>query len=137
VIKLPKAPHLDTSKCTKTDLRLDQFETEDFLTHRLTFQEKLDGYNVQLYVTKYGKISMKHGGVSIPKDQRYSGLRKWASDNETLILNYLSDELILFGEWMQYRNTIFYNNLPSLFIATDVYEKKIESFWSSEKVQHL
>ena len=89
MIKLPKAPHILGSKAAKNDAKLDQFETTDLLDNRLLFQEKLDGYNVQLYFTQFGKLSIKHGNRTVPAGLKYAQLRNWATDKESLLLNVM------------------------------------------------
>ena len=137
MIKLPKAPHIPTSRSTKTDPKLDVFDSNTLLGNRTTIQEKLDGYNVQLYFTKFGKLSMKHGNKSVPSQPKFGKLRKWADERESLLMNYLGENLILFGEWMNYRNSVFYDNLSAFFYVFDVYDKENEIFWCTDRVHQI
>lgn len=134
MLKHPKAPHIPGSRATKTDPKLDLFDANNMLSNRITMQEKLDGYNVQLYFTKFGKLSMKHGNKSVPGSAKFSKLRKWAEERESLLMNYLGENLVIFGEWMYYRNSVFYNKLSSFFYIVDVYDKENEMFWCTDRV---
>lgn len=44
----------------------------------------------------------------------------------------------VYGEWMHYRHTIHYNQLPSLFMAYDIYDSENRKFIATPKArQHL
>ncbi len=134
---MPKAPHVIGSKSWKFDQTLDEFESNSLLSNRVIFQEKLDGYGIQLYFTKLGKLTMKHREKSIPSDPKYRGLKKWAEERESLLMNFLGENLIICGEWMQYKNIILYTTLPCLFFVTDVYDRDKNLFWCTDRVRQL
>lgn len=135
-MKHPNAPHILGSKVDKSGV-LTKYETNELLSNRLVFQEKLDGCPVQMYVTKLGDVSVHQKGRAVPKNERFKQLYSWISRNEGLIINYISTDLIVFGEWMADRNIVFYNKLPDFFIVCDVYEKESGTYLSTERIEQL
>ena len=49
----------------------------------------------------------------------------------------LDYQLILFGEWCAARHSLDYDGLPDWFLLFDVYDHKVQAFWSVERRDKL
>lgn len=136
-ITIPKAKHFIHSNASKKDEVMDIFETKAFLSDRLVYQEKMDGYQISAEFLADGTLCFKHASKALPNGGRTTTIKKWFNVHEAMLLTYLETNLILIGEWMKDRQESFYNALPSFFIITDVYDKEMQMFWSTEKVKRL
>ncbi len=136
-MKIPKAAHLIGSHAAKRDQKLDVFQTDGFLAERLVYQEKLDGFNVSIAFDAAGNLSIKHLGKPLVAGGRAFAIKKWAKSKEAMLLNYLGDGFALLGEWMRERQDVFYDNLPSPFIACDVYDKQNDAYLCAERLDQL
>ena len=136
IIKPVKATHLLGSKASKKDPKFDVFETSNFLSERLIYQEKIDGFPIAVSFDKDGGLIIKHLGKT-PPSVIGTAVKKWANAKEAMLLNYLGDDFVLHGEWMKERQTVFYDNLPSPFVAVDIFDKENEVYLCMERLDQF
>lgn len=136
-ISIPKAKHLTNSITSKKDEVMDIFETKAYLSDRLIFQEKLDGYQLTVEFTQDGGMVIKHASKTLSNGAKTSSIKKWFTGHEAMLLTYMQTNLVMIGEWMKERHDVFYNALPAFFVITDVYDREMQMFWSTEKVKRL
>lgn len=136
-ISIPKAKHLTNSAASKKDEVMDIFETKAYLSDRLVFQEKMDGYQLSVEFAQDGSMNIKHASKALSSGARTTTVKKWFANHEAMLLTYLQTNYIIVGEWMKERQDVFYNALPSFFVITDVYDREMQMFWSTEKVKRL
>ncbi|MDR2981646.1 MAG: RNA ligase family protein [Puniceicoccales bacterium] len=135
--KFPHTPHLAwIGKGTpREDKILSKHEAEDFLSHDIHIEEKVDGANIGISFDKNGQLRVQNrGGYLIkPYQGQFEKLPEWLSFYRYALTETIGDDLILFGEWMAAVHSIEYPKLPDLYIGFDVFQKSTQTFWSKER----
>lgn len=130
--KFPSTPHL--AAMPGVDIRGDKVLTEserdEFLTHELTVEEKVDGANLGLSFDTDGNIRAQNRGayLHLPGSGQWKKLGEWLALHTDALFEHLSDRYILFGEWCYAQHSIFYDRLPDWFLAFDIYDREAGRF---------
>ena len=140
LFKFPRTRHLvdaGGSAITRDDLLMTKKEAKDFLTGNIiTVEEKIDGANIGFTVDENYTIRAQNRAhfVSSNSHRQFSTLDTWISQNSEALLRVLNNgQFILFGEWMYAKHSIYYTNLPSYFIAFDIYNAHNGTFVSKRE----
>ena len=114
----------------------------------LYIEEKVDGANFGLSLSGDGKIFAQNRShyISSGDHAQFSPLTTWIEEHREALTNILSQEqgnrtasqgLILYGEWVVARHSIPYHKLPGHFIAFDIYDRKVQRFWSRSRFHSI
>jgi ATP-dependent RNA circularization protein (DNA/RNA ligase family) len=139
--KFPSTPHLATMP--GVDIRGDKVLTEternEFLTHEVTVEEKVDGANLGLSFDANGNIRAQNRGafLHLPGTGQWKKLGEWLALHTDKHFEYLSDRYILFGEWCYAQHSICYERLPDWFLAFDVYDREERRFLATARRDRL
>ncbi len=139
-IKYPRTPHIYGSKLTTDDKQLSKkssiklFKKESFVV-----EEKLDGSNTAISFNSKGELILQcRGHILTSGDHPHFDLfKRWAYSNIGLFSGILQDSLLMYGEWLYARHTIYYNDLPHYFFEFDIYEKKKKKFLDTKSRHNL
>lgn len=129
--KYPRTPHLFGSRGTDDDKHLGQQESLDFIADAsLIVEEKLDGTNVGIHFTSAGRMVLQCRGHEITTGMhaQYDLFKQWTMGKRPVLEGMLEDRLILFGEWMYARHSVYYRGLPHYFFEFDIYDKQRQVF---------
>jgi hypothetical protein len=129
--KYPRTPHLFGSRGTEDDKHLGHKESLDFLADAsLIVEEKLDGTNVGIHFTSAGRMVLQCRGHEITAGMhpQYDLLKQWTMGKRPVLEALLEDRLLLFGEWLYARHSIYYRRLPHYFFEFDLYDKRRQVF---------
>lgn len=129
-VKYPRTPHLFGSKGTDDDKHMGEEESESFIAHpSLIVEEKLDGTNVGIHFQD-GEMILQCRGHLITEGihPQYDLFKQWANAKQHLLRSILQEDLILFGEWLYAKHTVYYRKLTHFFYEFDIYDKKQEYF---------
>lgn len=131
--KFPSTLHLAALR--NNDVRDDKcfsdVERELFLSHEITIEEKIDGANLGISFDSNGDTFFQNRGSAVTEfSGQWKKLRNWYLQHSDFLFDSLSDRYILFGEWCYAKHSVFYDSLPDLFVAFDVFDKKAERFFS-------
>lgn len=108
--------------------------------HRVVVEEKLDGAGVTVACDPAGELVLVARGQPLAGDrdsEHFSPLIEWATSLQPALHAILGVRYILFGEWLNAKHTIFYDDLPDYFIAHDVLDRAGEVFLSTERRHQL
>jgi len=136
--KFPHTPHLvwlGEGK-PRDDKVLSIEEARAFLDGEVVVEEKVDGANLGLSVGSDGRIHAQSRGNYIApgrSHQQWNLLWSWLASREHVLVEALSSEHILFGEWCYARHSVNYSALPDWFLAFDIFEPASNLFWSSKR----
>jgi ATP-dependent RNA circularization protein (DNA/RNA ligase family) len=137
----PQTPHISwlSKGPIRDDKLLSEEEVSSLLNDEVVIEEKIDGANLGISLTDDGTIRFQNRGQYLipPFSGQFIRLRSWLSTHEYSIQNYLSPELILFGEWCAAKHSIPYDNLPDWFIVFDVYDRSQQKFFSTKRRNSL
>jgi hypothetical protein len=135
-VKYPRTPHLSGSTGTDDDRHLDAADSKSFLSDpSLIVEEKIDGTNVGIHFTTAGKMVLQCRGHLITEGMhpQYDLFKQWAVVKRVTLEERLTDQFILFGEWMYARHSVYYRKLPHFFFEFDIYDKDSESFLNLDR----
>jgi hypothetical protein len=135
-VKYPRTPHLFGSRGTDDDKHLDDAESARFLADAsLIVEEKLDGTNVDVHFSADGAMNLQSRGhlISEGMHPQYDLLKQWAVVKRPILEAMLEDRLILFGEWVYARHSVFYRSLPHYFFEFDIFDKTAGAFLDLER----
>lgn len=141
VPEYPRIPHLDKniSNMTHDDIVLSNgidFPFEGFV------QEKLDGANLAVSWTSGPVVRnrnniLKKGYIKkeTPSKLQFRSVWNWIHEHNKDIQKVsrsMMTPVSIFGEWMYAKHSIFYDKLPDLFIAYDIYLPEYDEWVSPE-----
>lgn len=108
-------------------------EREEFLSHKIVVEEKVDGANLGISFDSEGMVCCQNRGHYLvpPYDGQWQLLSKWLSKRIDYLFDKLEDRLILFGEWCYACHSVPYDALPDWFVLFDVYDRKENAFYST------
>lgn len=133
--KFPSTPHLATMPGVdiRGDKVLTESERDNFLTHEVTVEEKVDGANLGLSFDAYGNIRAQNRGayLHLPGSGQWKKLGEWLALHTDALFEHLSGRYILFGEWCYAQHSISYDRLPDWFLAFDIYDREERRFLST------
>ena len=131
----PSTPYIWDGQKRRQEKQLSQEETERLLTKELLVQEKIDGTNIGICFDEEEMILFQHRGDYIRTEEKeYQKLRQWCNRHREDLETILGTRKILFGEWMLQKHTIFYDRLPSYFLAFDLFDREENKFVSQESL---
>jgi atypical dual specificity phosphatase len=140
----PRIPHLDKSISNMTH---DDIQVEGKIQFPLTgwVQEKLDGANLGLTWTSGPVIRnrnniLKKGYIKkeTPAKLQFRSSWNWLHDHNKDIQKLsksLMTPVTLYGEWLYAKHSIYYDKLPDLFIAYDIYLSEYDEWLSPDKFE--
>jgi hypothetical protein len=129
--KYPRTPHLFGSRGTADDKHLGHKESLDFIADSsLIVEEKLDGTNVGIHFTSAGRMVLQCRGHEITSGMhaQYDLFKQWTMGKRPALESMLEDRLILFGEWLYARHSVYYRSLPHYFFEFDIFDKEQQIF---------
>ncbi len=138
--KFPRTKHLlNLGSVSRDDLMIKSTEVKDFLNTPVCIEEKIDGANLGISIDSEFNIKFQNRShyVNNKSHKQFQKLDKWKNEHASELYDILTPNLILFGEWMAYKHSIHYTNLPDVFIAFDIYDIKNQCFFSRERIQYL
>lgn len=102
----------------------------------LVVEEKVDGTGVSIGLDSHFDLKIQHrGSPAIGKE--FKPLHDWAEKHWEDLVFLLGERYTLFGEWMHNKHTIFYDNLPHLFLESDIYDKERQIWLSTSARNNL
>lgn len=135
--KFPRTPHLFIvpGVSVRDDKVMTPAEAEVFLSSAVIVEEKVDGANIGISFSTSGELQFQNRGNYVTHDShpQFKLLTEWGYKRYDFLLNALSNQYILFGEWCYLAHSIRYTKLPDWFIGFDVYEKSTGKFLSAER----
>ncbi len=137
LIKFPRTRHLyNLGGASRDDLLMSVKEKEVFLNTEIIIEEKIDGANMGISIdpdTFEIKIQNRSHFINSTYHAQFKKLDKWISDHQSELYEIIKPgEEILFGEWLYYKHSIHYDNLPDYFIVFDIFDKKTGKFYSRD-----
>lgn len=139
--RFPHTPHLawlGTGE-PRDDKVLTAEEIETLLADEVVIEEKLDGANLGFSLASDGSLRGQNRGQYLfePYPAQFGRLPAWLAQHEEGLRSILRPELIVFGEWCAARHSLDYSALPDWFLVFDVYDRKAEKFWSTQRRDEL
>lgn len=135
--RFPHTPHLAWlgNGLPRDDKVLSSIEVEEFLSHSLMVEEKLDGANLGISVDTVGDFRFQNRGqyLQAPYHGQFARLNTWLTRNADLLFDALNQNMLAFGEWCAARHSLDYDSLPDWWMVFDVYDRSTGRFWSASR----
>lgn len=141
-ISYPSTPHLEGSGIQRGDSR----EVVSFSSMRGAFavvEEKIDGANSGFSFDGAGEPVLQSRGHTLTRDphtfseRHFRDMKVWVEANRDILLERLEDRYVVFGEWMGALHSVYYDDLPHLFLEFDVWDRSREIFLSTAARRRL
>ena len=135
--KYPRTRHIEGSGLQKGDhdLKIVPF-TEVADGRHLVVEEKVDGANVGISFGPGGDLRLQCRGHYLtggPGEAQFSLLKPWAAAHQATLRDLLGTRYLCYGEWLYAKHTVFYDALPHYFLEFDVFDRKTETFLSTDR----
>jgi hypothetical protein len=130
VIKYPRTPHLEGSRLQPGDHDLAQIELDHLRGRYVVVEEKLDGANAGIAAA--GLQSRGHLLTGGPREKHFDLFKRWAATHAPALRALTDGGLVVYGEWLYAKHTIFYDALPHYFLEFDV-RSPDGTFWSTAR----
>jgi len=143
IIKFPRTCHLfDTGAATRDDKILDGSIVNKLIgSGRILYiEEKVDGANMGISITKDGKIQVQNRShiVNSQYHDQFKPLDKWVAKHSADLWQILEPgRHILYGEWLHAVHSVAYTRLPDLFLVFDLYDRYTDSFLGRGELEQL
>jgi len=121
--KYPKTYHLPFSPGVKSDDKIIKW-LDNFINKKIVVTEKLDGSNCCLSDKVYAR---SHSGKA--EHISFDLVKLWWNTNKWKI----PDDLILYGENMFAKHSLFYNDLPHVFFLFNILKNNTWISWDNIK----
>lgn len=140
--RFPHTPHLAWlgPGAPREDKVLDAKEARAFLAADVLVEEKVDGSNLGFSVDAHGILRAQNRGTYLNLEStsgQWKPLKRWLSTRRFGLVEALTADLILFGEWCYAVHSVRYTHLPDWFLVFDVYERAAGKFWSAARRNQL
>lgn len=140
IFKYPRTPHLEGSRLQPGDHDLGQVPLEELRGTHCVIEEKLDGANAGLSIGPDGRLQLQSRGHTLvggAREKHWDLFKTWARTHEAALVERLAGDLVLYGEWLYAKHTIFYDELPHYFLEFDIRDTT-GAFWSTaRRAEHL
>ncbi|PWN41318.1 hypothetical protein IE81DRAFT_292060 [Ceraceosorus guamensis] len=137
LLKFPRTPHLfNTGAATHDDLTCEDIGSS--ITGNIVVEEKIDGANLGLSLDADGIIRCQNRShwISSADHKQFKPLDGWIEAHRDAVYKLLArdsqflERFILYGEWMVAKHSVYYDRLPSHFVAFDLYDRLTQRFCS-------
>jgi len=138
--KYPRTKHIfdaGGSGVSRDDLLMEGEEIYNFTNQPVIVEEKVDGSNLGISIDKDVNIIFQNRSkiITSASHTQWKGLDNWLKQHPGIWEVLTSDDVILFGEWCNFKHSIHYDNLPDYFIAFDLFIKSEEKFVSRTELE--
>ncbi len=136
IYKYPRTRHLEGSREQLGDEDLKCVKYDEIRGKYLVLEEKVDGANCGVSFSGDGKMFLQSRGHFLNGgygERQFDLFKLWAGCIEDRLRRVLGDRYVMYGEWLYAKHTVFYDRLPHYFMEFDIFDKKEERFFSTEK----
>lgn len=140
LVKYPRTQHLEGSRSQPGDEDLDAVPFAEICGRPVVAEEKLDGGNAGLSFDDAGNLLLQSRGHFLTggaREKQFAPFKQWAACHAGPLRERLGSRFVVFGEWAYAKHTIFYDLLPHYFHEFDVYDRREDSFLSTDRRREL
>lgn len=135
--RFPHTPHLAWlgRGTPRDDKVLTDSEARALLAGEVVIEEKVDGANLGISLAADGALRFQNRGQYLhpPYAGQFQRLAAWVSQHQYALIDALTPEQIVFGEWCAARHSVAYDRLPDWFVVFDVYDRTAGRFMSTAR----
>jgi len=133
--KFPRTAHIfNLGAATRDDLLFPKSRHVEFCMDQnvVVVEEKVDGANLGIFIDQDWQIVLKNRSKYICSETatQWVGIDAWIDAHKLELYSILRQRYVLYGEWMYAKHSIYYDKLPNLFLAFDLYDRVAKRFLS-------
>lgn len=135
--KYPRTFHLDDSGLPPGDSGRGRIQWSGIVGHNVVLEEKIDGSHSGFFFDAGGSLHALNRGNELDISSRGGGerqfdvLKDWLAAHEATFLDRLEDRFVVYGEWAYAAHSVYYDELPHLFLEFDVLDRQASDFLST------
>ena len=139
----PRTPHMQGSGLQKGDDAKSVIPFRDLKGLHIVVEEKVDGANSGFSFDGAGERVLQSRGTILShskdvwRERHFNHLKTWTENNQDAFLERLEDRYIVYGEWMGAAHSVFYDDLPHLFLEFDIRDRTTDKFLSTNARRRL
>jgi hypothetical protein len=121
--KYPRTPHLEGSRLQPGDEDLAAVPLNALRGRYVVVEEKLDGANTGLSLGPDGRPLLQSRGHYLtggPRERHWDLCKRWAAAHADTLVTVLGLGVVIYGEWLYAKHTVFYDCLPHYFLEFDI-----------------
>ncbi len=134
--KYPRTHHLEGSRSQPGDEDLDSVPFTALRGQYIVVEEKLDGANAGLSLTADGSLWLQSRGHFLTgggRERHFNLFKQWAHTHVETLRRVVRPGLVVYGEWLYAKHTVFYDRLPHYFLEFDIYDPESDEYWSTDR----
>ncbi len=138
--KYPRTRHLQGSRLQPGDHDLSAVPFSELAGCRLVVEEKLDGANAAFSFDGSGKLYLQSRGHFLTggsRERHFDLFKTWAACHQGVLFEALGPGVVVYGEWLFAKHTVFYDRLPHYFMEFDILDTGTGVFLSTERRREL
>lgn len=131
LFKYPRTPHIEGSRKQSGDEDLDFVPFSEIKGRHVVVEEKIDGANCAISFSENGDLLLQSRGHYLTgggREKHFNLLKQWANAHSSAFFDAIGDQHVVYGEWLYAKHTVFYDDLPHLFLEFDVLDKSSGKF---------
>jgi hypothetical protein len=140
VRRFPRTPHLEDSRLQPGDSNKEALKLRSLRGAWVVAEEKADGANSAVSFDRQMRLRLQSRGHWLdggPGERQFDLLKAWAATAEPFLRERLGERLIMYGEWMAAKHSVYYDRLPHLFLEFDLFDKERGVFLSTPKRREI
>jgi hypothetical protein len=137
--KYPRTQHIEGSRLQPGDEDLAQVRFSVLEGARLVVEEKLDGANTAIRMTRDGRMLLQSRGHYLAGGdlEQFDLFKAWAETHRWWLRDILGHRYVVYGEWLHKKHTVFYDQLPHYFMEFDVLDTESGHFLATSLRRHM
>lgn len=130
--RYPRTLHLDGSGIGSGS----RTPWDELKGRQVIIEEKVDG-SVLAAMFDEGRLRLAHRNSFVEEEREFITAKKWFGSFTDALYGKLGERFVLYGEWMEFKHTVFYDLLPHFFLEYDLYDRHASEFLSTERRREL
>lgn len=142
----PRTKHLPYKpNSSREDLIASAEEASIIFKSKFVYlEEKIDGANLGVFWSDNGPVIRNRSHIlrkgyrkETSAKMQFASTWSWIYDQRKKFdkLEKMAGKVSIYGEWMVAQHGVYYNKLPSLFIAFDLFDQESKKFIDTEKAR--
>jgi hypothetical protein len=140
LLRFPRTPHLEDSRLSADDDPKGRARLSSLRSCWMVVEEKADAGNMAVSFSPAKDLLLQSRGhflVGGASEAQFSIAKSWANAHSAALWEALGDRYVMYGENMQALHTLYYNNLPHIFLEFDVFDRERQVFLNTAQRQLL
>lgn len=137
IVKFPRTPHVEGSALQPGDDDQPLFDADALAGTEVVVTEKLDGTNVGLRFDEHGRPSLFSRSHFLGTEVWFDRVKAQVAASAARWFELMGSTVVLYGEWLLPKHTVFYDSLPAYWIVFDAFDLERSEFFATSQREAL